>query len=150
MLTRDEIFDILKREHEIEISVRTFDYYRDKGLISPIQGRRNRKGLYPSNTPDEIASIKSYQNDGMSHLTIKKLMSAIREKKFYESQIAEIMNMLSGTMAKTSDIEDKTIKMSETIITGIAEWIYQLDFDQIPKRFAFACSIHPFNKKRPE
>ena len=38
-----------------------------------------------------------------------------------EAQIAEIMNILSGTMEKTNMIEDKTIKMSETIIKLSAE-----------------------------
>ena len=99
MLTRDEILDILKRDHKIDISVRTFDYYRDKGLIPPIEARQNRKGLYSNNTPDVIASIKRYQSDGMTLSNIKKLMGAIREKKFYESQRSELesnMRYLEG------------------------------------------------------
>ena len=90
MLTRDEILNILKRDKKIDITVRTFDFYRDKGLIPPIEGRRNRKGLYPNNTPDMIASIKKYQNDGMTLSNIKKLMNAKREKEFYESQLSEL------------------------------------------------------------
>lgn len=95
MLTRDEIFDILKRKHKIDITVRTFDYYRDKGLIPPIQGRRNRKGLYPNNTPDVVASIKRHQSEGMSLSKIKKLKSTMHEKRLIEDNISENRTKLS-------------------------------------------------------
>jgi DNA-binding transcriptional MerR regulator len=89
VLTCDEILDILRRDHKIEITVRTFNYYKDNGLIPPVQGRRNRKGLYPDSTPALIASIKNYQKDGMRLSDIKKLMRAIREKKLIEKQRSE-------------------------------------------------------------
>lgn len=84
MLTRDEILQILKDKYQVKITVRTFDFYRDKGIIPPIQGRKQRKGLYPKNTPELIASIKKFQKQGMSLQDAKNstdLMEAMEEKR---------------------------------------------------------------------
>jgi DNA-binding transcriptional MerR regulator len=90
MLTRDEILNILKEKHQIEITVRTFDYYRDENIIPPIQARRQRKGLYPDNTPELIANIKKYQNQGMALSDAKQLVYALEQKKQAKQQLIKV------------------------------------------------------------
>jgi DNA-binding transcriptional MerR regulator len=90
MLTRDEILQILKEKHQIEITVRTFDYYRDEKIIPPIQARRQRQGLYPDNTPELIATIKKYQDQGMLLSDAKQLVYALEEKRQAEQEKIEL------------------------------------------------------------
>ena len=90
MLTRDEILKILKDKYKLQITVRTFDYYRSKGITPPIQAYRHGKGLYPDNTPELIARIKSYQRDGMSLSNIKKLNDAIEDRQKLKQEIEDI------------------------------------------------------------
>lgn len=65
--------------------------------------------------PDEITDIEDEMPEVEDEMMEDKGLMAKRIEAL-ESQIAEIMNMLAGTMKKATDIEDKTIKMSETII----------------------------------
>jgi DNA-binding transcriptional MerR regulator len=89
MLSRDQVFEILKDKYKVEITVRTFYYYRCQVIIPPIQAHRRGKGLYPDNTPELIACTKSYQRDGMSLSDIKKLLDALEEKRKLKQEIKE-------------------------------------------------------------
>ena len=72
MLSREQIFEILKYEYQVEITNRTFDYYRFEGLIPQIQGRKKGLGLYPDYTPELIFKIKSLQKEGFKLSEIKE------------------------------------------------------------------------------
>jgi DNA-binding transcriptional MerR regulator len=96
MLSREQIFETLKDEYQLEITNRTFDYYRGKGIIPHFQGHRHfhghkqRRALYPDNTPELIAKTKSYQKDGMSLSDIKKLLDAFEARRKLKQEIKEI------------------------------------------------------------
>lgn len=90
MITRDEILSKLKQGHNIKMSPRSFDYYRYEGLIPSIQGRKQRKGLYPDYTPELIVEIKARQKDGWKLSEIKDICDAIIKSKAIEEEITEL------------------------------------------------------------
>ena len=86
-LTRDEILDRLKRDFNIKLTVRSFDHYRQIGLIPPIHGRKNRKGLYPDWTPELIKKIKDFQQEGSKLSDIRDFSEVFIAGKKIEKEV---------------------------------------------------------------
>ena len=86
MKTRDEILKELESNFDYKITKRTFDFYRDNKIIYPIQGRKNRQGLYPDDTVELIAFVQEQKENGMSLIDARKLYDTLRQKQVAETE----------------------------------------------------------------
>jgi DNA-binding transcriptional MerR regulator len=90
LLTREKILEELVSKYGIKLTVRSFDYYRQEGLIPPIQGRKNRKGLYPDWTTELLKKIKDFQREGSKLSEIQDFCEVFFGKQKIEKEIVEL------------------------------------------------------------